>query len=572
MSGTHVMTKIFAAALAALMSVALAGNAVARSPEGDWLGVLNVTPALGLHITVHIRKAPDGGYAGTFDSLDQGVFDSPLAEIAATPGSLSYVMSATQGRYVATWDEASGRWTGQWTQAGKTWPFTLAPGVAPPQPTVAGLDGDWDGALEISLLKLRMAFHFKTGARGTTGTADSIDQQANGLPVSAISRQGDHVRFELPLQRIVIEGDLADGGRALNAKFSQGGQIAPLVLTRRASGQGQAVLRRPQTPVKPYPYKEEAVAYDDAAAHVLLSGTLTRPKGGGPFPAVILVAGSGPNTRDEPIMGHQIFLVLSDYLTRQGIAVLRYDKRGTGESTGDYAKATTGDFADDADAGVAYLKTRKDIDPRHIGLIGHSEGGLIVPIVAARDPSVDFIVMMAGPGVNGAEVWTEQYRLILKAAGIADDKIAAAVAQRRQMIAILRTEKDPAKAAEKLHDLMGPTVPKDQQDGLIALINTAWFRDFFDYEPGPTLRKLHCPVLAIIGGKDLQVAPAQNLPAIRAALADDPNAEIEEIPGLNHLFQTAGTGGIGEYGQIEETIAPVALKTVSDWVLKQAGR
>jgi len=565
------MIKTLAAAAAGLMLTFTAGGAGAHPAEGDWLGVLN-TPTAPLHLAVHIHSGAGGAYAGTIDSLDQGVFDTPLSEIVAMPETLSFSIPSTKAHYALTWNATAGGWSGQRTLADRSWTFQMTPGVAPPQPVVAGLDGDWDGALSIQLMKLRMAFHFKTGPHGTLGTADSIDQQANGLPVSAISRQGDHVRFEMPLQHIVIDGDLADGGRTINATFTQGGQTMPLVLTHRAAGQAQAVQRRPQTPVKPYPYTEEEVAFDDAAAHVRLAGTLTTPKGAGPFPAVILVAGSGPNTRDEPIMGHQIFLVLSDYLTRQGIAVLRYDKRGTGASKGDYAKATTMDFADDADAAVAYLQTRKDVDQRHIGLIGHSEGGLIVPIVAARDPSVGFIVMMAGPGVNGALIWTEQYRLILKAAGIADDKVAAAVTQRKQMIAILQTEPDQAKAADKLRALMGTTIPKDQQEALIGLINTAWFRDFFAYEPAPTLRKLRIPVLAIAGSKDLQVPPDQNLPAIRAALAGDKDAEVEEIPNLNHLFQTAGTGGIGEYGQIEETIAPVALKTVSDWVLKQAGR
>jgi pimeloyl-ACP methyl ester carboxylesterase len=571
------LSRIAATLLSGLALVAPTGAAMASGAEGashaegDWLGVLEVTPAVALHIAVHIHRTPDGGYAGTLDSLDQGLFGSSLDDIVAAPDSLSYTAPLIRGRYVASWDKASGHWVGQWSQAGRTWPLALAPGVAPPAPVIADLEGDWDGVLNISIVKLRLAFHFRTGPHGTVGTADSIDQQANGLPVSAITRRGDHIRFEMPQQRAVVEGDLADGGRTIKAIFTQGGQTAPLVLSLRAPGQKQAELKRPQTPVKPYPYHEEEVAYDDAPAHVRLSGTLTTPKGAGPFPAVILVSGSGPNTRNEPILGHQIFLVLADYLTRQGVAVLRYDKRGTGASTGDYGQATTMDFADDADAAVAYLKTRKDIDPRHIGLIGHSEGGLIVPLVAARDPSVSFIVMMAGPGVNGAEVWTEQLRLILKAAGQSDDEVAAALVQRRQMVAILRSEKDPARAADKLRALMGTSTPKEQRDALIAAINTPWFRDFFDYEPAPTLRRLRCPVLAISGSNDLQVSPAQNLPAIRAALAQDKAAEIEELPGLNHLFQTAATGSPAEYGQIEETISPLALRRVSDWVLKQAG-
>ena len=312
-----------------------------------------------------------------------------------------------------------------------------------------------------------------------------------------------------------------------------------------------------------------------AGVKLRLAGTLTLPKGNGPFPAVVLVAGSGPNTRNEPILGHQLFLVLADHLTRQGIAVLRYDKRGTGQSTGDYAKATTMDFADDVQAAMAYLKTRKDIDPRRIGLIGHSEGGLIVPIVAARDPSTAFIVMMAGPGVNGLDILLEQGRLIAKAMGMTDAKIAESSALRAQLFDIVRTEKDPAAAEVKLRAAFAPlakaqALPDSAVEAQIRQINTEWFRAFFDYDPAPTLRQVRRPVLAINGSLDLQVPPAQSLPAIRAALAGNPDAEVDELPGLNHLFQTAKTGGVGEYAQIEETISPLALDTMTRWILKHS--
>ena len=272
-----------------------------------------------------------------------------------------------------------------------------------------------------------------------------------------------------------------------------------------------------------------------------------------------------------------MFLVLADHLTRQGIAVLRYDKRGTGASTGDYAKSTTVDFADDAQAGVAYLKGRGDINSRQIGLIGHSEGGLIAPMVAVRDPSTAFIVMMAGPGVDGADILMEQGRLMSKAMGLDDAHISQNADLRRQMITIVRSEKDPAKAAAKLRFVLAQTaktqgLPDDMMEAQISGINTDWFRFFFDYDPSSTLRKVRCPVLAINGGLDLQVPPAQNLPVIRAALAGDADVEIDEIPHLNHLFQTAKTGSVLEYGQIEETIAPAALDKMTSWILKHVGK
>jgi hypothetical protein len=333
-------------------------------------------------------------------------------------------------------------------------------------------------------------------------------------------------------------------------------------------------MKRPQTPVKPYPYREEDVAFDDGAARVKLAGTLTLPPGPGPFPAVVLIAGSGPNTRDEPILGHKPFLVLADWLTRHGIAVLRYDKRGVGASGGDYAKATTLDFAADAEAAAAYLRGRKEIDPRRVGLIGHSEGGLIAPIVAAKDPKIAFIVMMAGPGVDGLDILMEQGRLITKAMGLTDAQAEKGAALRKTMFDIVRSEKDPQVAAARLKAAADAWAKANDASPQAVelqanLVNTDWFRFFYDYDPAVTLRQLRCPVLALIGSKDLQVPADQNLPAIRAALAHDPGADVEELPNLNHLFQTARTGSPGEYAQIEETIAPLALDTITSWILKQ---
>ena len=443
---------------------------------------------------------------------------------------------------------------------------------AEPGPTAAAVRtvvGDWDGVLNVSAVKLRLAFHVTAGATGLTGMLDSIDQQANGIPLTKVEMTGDKVHIEIAAVRGTFDGVLDPSGGTLAGEWRQGAGALPLQLTRRAAGQAQAVLRRPQTPVKPYPYREEEVTFSDAAAQVRLAGTLTLPQGGGPFPAVVLVSGSGPNTRNEPIVGHELFLVLADHLTRHGIAVLRYDKRGTGRSTGDYGKSTSYDFADDARAAAAYLRTRGEVDPRHVGLVGHSEGGLIVPMVAVRDPSTAFIVMLAGPGVNGAAVWLEQLKLILAAAGMAPDKIAVAAGQRQRMIDILRSEPDPDKAAPLLHAVMREQAPQAtpaQIDGVVAQINNRWFREFFAYEPAPVLRQVRCPVLVLGGTKDVQVSTAQNLPRIREALSGNPDVEIDEIPGLNHLFQTARTGAISEYSEIEETMAPVALDTVARWI------
>ncbi len=569
-------SKLIAAVAAMAVGLALAVQpAFAEDAAGQWVGILKLPPPVGeTHVGARLKRAPDGAWSGAWTNIDQGGRGLALADIKTDGETLSFNTPARSSHFEGKWDPAKKAWVGTWSAGQLPAPIELARGVIPPAPTVQGLDGDWDGALEVTGVRLRLAWHIATTAEdGTYATIDSIDQGANGIPVSAISRDGGAVKFEIKLLGASFQGALSAGGQTMTGQWSQGGQTFPLSLTRRATGVAQPTLNRPQTPKPPFPYDAQEVSFDDASAKARLAGTLTLPPGKGPFPVVVLIAGSGPNTRDEPILGHRIFLVLADHLTRNGIAVLRYDKRGTGSSTGDYAKATTADFADDADAAVAFLKARPEIDPRHIGLIGHSEGGLIAPMVAVRNPQVAFIVMMAGPGVNGLDILMEQGRLISKAYGADDAKLQKASALRQQIFDIARTEKDPAIAAAKARQAMTAAakdlgVPESAIDAQADQITSDWFRFFLTYDPAPTLRKLRIPVLVLDGSNDLQVPPAQNLPPIRAALAGDPDAEIHELPGLNHLFQTSKTGSPAEYGRIEETIAPASLDLMTAWIAR----
>jgi hypothetical protein len=569
--------KLLAAFVAVFVCLLAAPAALAQTAAGDWFGLMFAGPAQSFHLAVHLKKTDGGGYAGTLDDTSRAVYGLALTDVALAGDTLSFrvPIAGAPATYAAKWDAAAGGWAGQWTQGGQSFTLTLAPGLAAPLPTIAGLDGVWDGVLTAPAGQLHLTLHIRTGAGGTAAWMDSPDQLSYGLDVQSLRRDGADVAFEMSALHAAYKGALAADGQSLAGQFTQGGGALPLTLTRRQPGAAPAALKRPQTPVKPYPYREEDVAFDDVAAHVKLAGTLTVPPGAGPFPAVVLVAGSGANTRNEPLLGHQVFLVLADYLTRHGIAVLRYDKRGTGASDGDYGRATTMDFANDAEAATAYLRGRKEVDPRHVGLIGHSEGGLIVPIVANRDPAVAFIVMMAGPGVDGADILTEQGRLIAKAMGMSDAAAADSVALRSQLFAIVRGEKDPAVATAKLKVALDAyakshNLPAAGLEAQAGMFNSDWFRFFYDYDPAPTLARVRCPVLALNGSKDLQVPPDQNLPPIRAALAHNPGAEVEELPGLNHLFQTAKTGSPGEYGQIEETLAPVALETITAWILKHS--
>ena len=325
--------------------------------------------------------------------------------------------------------------------------------------------------------------------------------------------------------------------------------------------------KRPQDPVKPYPYRAEDLTYANAGAGIHLAATLTIPNGKGPFPAVVLITGSGQQDRDESLMGHKPFLVLSDYLTRKGIAVLRSDDRGAGGSGGDFGAATTADFATDVEAAVAYLKTRREVDPHRIGLAGHSEGGVIAPMVAARNRDIAFIVMLAGPGVSGDRIIVAQVVAGAEAAGMSHEAAAAAGVQQKRILDLVEQEKDTQVIREKLGaELKG--MPAAQVDNIVKQMTSPWYRYFLTYDPAPALRRVTCPVLALNGEKDTQVPPNLNLPAIRKALEEgrNKNFEVDELPGLNHLFQHAKTGAVSEYAQIEETFAPEALDKIAAWI------
>jgi pimeloyl-ACP methyl ester carboxylesterase len=326
-------------------------------------------------------------------------------------------------------------------------------------------------------------------------------------------------------------------------------------------------------PAPPFPYRAIDVAFDNPAGPSHLAGTLTLPSGSGPFPAALLVSGSGQQDRDETLMGHKPFLVLADYLTRRGIAVLRVDDRGVGGSTGDVLHATSADFAGDAEAALAFLKSRPEIAPARIGIVGHSEGGMIGAMAAAKSPLVAWLVTMAGPGVRGHELILAQQRLIWAAAGETAPQLDKREKVGRAVIAALIEAPTEVDARDRARAILTEAGYADAVgDQAIAMMASDWYRYLLRYDPAPALRQLRIPVLAVNGSLDLQVPAKENLPAIRAALKNNRDATIVELPGLNHLFQPATTGAVGEYRDIETTIAPAALDTMTEWIRKRFGK
>jgi uncharacterized protein len=443
--------------------------------------------------------------------------------------------------------------------------------------------GIWVGQLKVMSQSLTLVVNIAPGAGAPLVTIDSPDQGVKGIPASGCVVEGAKIRVAIDSIQASYEGALSkDGGRIVGT-WTQWPSSQALVLERRAQA---PVQNRPQEPKPPFPYRTEELLLPGKAAGVSLAGTLVLPAGAGPFPAVVLVTGSGPQNRDEELLGHKPFLVIADYLARRGIASLRCDDRGMGGSKGEFATATTFDFADDAEAAFDYLASRPEARKGAVGIVGHSEGGLVAPIVAARNPGVAFVAMLAGPGIVGKDLLKIQGELIAKAQGLPAAEIAGAASINAELYAIAAGPGDEASVKAALEKaylgwLKGKKGMKKAErraaeeaaGEVVAPLVAPWTRAFLGLDPAPYLERLGMPVLAIWGERDLQVPPSANLPAVRAALGrgapGGPSAkdEVLVLPGLNHLFQESATGNPADYGKIEMTFSPAALAALGDWIL-----
>ena len=441
------------------------------------------------------------------------------------------------------------------------------------------LSGIWSGSLNAGGASRRLVFNIERAVDGSfTGTIDSIDQGVNDIPITNVRIVDSRIVIESAPISAIFEGSLDPNSKQIVGTWRQGPSAIPFMIERVDEA---PKLNRPQEPTEPFPYQVESVSFSNAAAGVDLGGTLTIPEGAGPFPAAILISGSGPQDRDETIAAHKPFWILADYLSRNGIAVLRFDDRGVGESTGEFWEATARDHADDAWAAFQFLLTRQEIAANLIGYIGHSEGGLSAPMIAADHTEVAFVVLMAAPGLSGEEILFLQTELISRAAGVTADVIANTIELNGQIYEIIKSESDLGTAQARTFELI-----ESLDDQFIASLGTTkevmrdqlrpfftpWFKFFLTYDPRPVLERISAtPILAVNGNKDLQVPSEENLRAIDQALTNAGNGNFEtvEFGNLNHLFQTSETGNIDEYAQIEETIAPVVLNKIARWIIEQ---
>lgn len=436
--------------------------------------------------------------------------------------------------------------------------------------------GSWIGNLKAGAITLRIIFNLTpAGKDSLTVTLDSPDQGVKNLKIGPATLTNGNLKI-LALMMMGEYNGTVKNDTLITGTWKQAGQSFPLdlVLLRE-----KFTLNRPQEPKPPLPYTREEVVFHNGKANIDLAGTLTLPEGPGPFKAAVLITGSGAQNRDEELLGHKPFLVLADRLTRNGIAVLRYDDRGVGKSKGTSMNATSADFATDVAAAMDFLEKNPKIKSGEIGLIGHSEGGIIAPLVASKK-KVAFIVSLAGTGVPGDEIIFRQSADISRASGLSEKAIEDAVATNKMLFPILKEEKDNVKASE---EMVGEyrkileqayTSEEDKNKALLQLKaslnpgSLTWLRYFVSTDPASFWEKVKCPVLALNGDKDLQVAADVNLPAIEKALKAGGNKNVTtmRLVGLNHLFQHSETGLPSEYGNIEETFSEDALRIIYEWI------
>lgn len=545
--------------------------------EGTYTGTLQAGEAQ-LHLVLHLSKTSNGSLHATLDSLDQAVFAIEATSVSLAASSLKLEVASAGARFEGRFSADHELIDGLWSQGSASLPLVFHRQAAAHKPSdaVASAEGLWQGAIETHGMRLRLQLHVSHLDDGQLIAAlDSLDQGVSGLPAVKVTQKDAAVHFEVPTMAGVYDGTLNAARNSIDGDWSQTGADHLKLLFKRSDTPLE--LRRPQTPSKPYPYSEEQVSFTNAAAGVTLEGTLTLPQGAGPFPAAVLIAGSGPHDRNESIANHLPFLVLADHLTRQGIAVLRYDKRGVGKSSGSADKATTMDLAADAEAAIAFLKSHKHIDSAHIGLIGHSEGAMIAPYLASRSADVAWVVLLAAPATTGQDTLLKQSEMIGRAGGLAEPQLLASLSFDRAAYDAVRQEKSGPALIEKLNALvkesgLDAAMPPAALEPQLRMMTSPWFRFFLDYDPLPALRKLHCPVLALYGQKDLQVSSKGNRPLLEKALQDAGNKDVDvrELAGLNHLFQHAYSGSPAEYAAIEETFSLDALQIVSGWLQRHA--
>ena len=460
------------------------------------------------------------------------------------------------------------------------------PTALPPTPVSTpeaseSIEGLWEGVITtFGGNELEITIDFRTGIQGLEATIDIPQQGRSGVVLSNVSFEPPTVHFEIEEVDGVFQGVLEDA--LITGTYQQSGIEASFDLTRQEGAVLVAVTEEPP------PYDQEEVVFQNE--DVTLAGTLTLPPSSGPHPAVVLISGSGPQNRDEEILGFKIFGIIADHLTRRGIAVLRYDDRGVGGSTGDVFQATLEDFATDVLAAIELLRNHQDINPDQIGLLGHSEGGYIALLVASRSDHVAFNVLVAAPGLTGEELLRAQLESILRAGGATEEEIQQARQVQNRTLEVVRTgegwEELEAESRQRVLDSLDG-LPENERAAILDVdqfvtsvvepqlkaAQSPWYKSVVEYDPRPDLQKLTAPVLAVFGELDVQVPAEMNERAIRQALEAAGNEDITSVifPQTNHLFQVEETGSLDESVTesvtLKKEFVPGFLDLITEWIL-----
>jgi len=546
---------------------------------GVWAGDIE-TPNGPLPAVGYFEPDGNGGWTGTADTPTQNAYGIPWSEVSFDGKKLVAKIALTGAVYEATLkgELLEGTWLQNNTAMILNCRRVKTPPLAPLE-LREQLVGIWEGRLEIGAISLRVGLHLELNHNGgVVGYMTSPDQTSDTYPVGRVDYvSGRKVKIRAGVLATTFEMEISEDGNFIDGKFSQGGQSFEI---RMEQVEKATKNIRPQEPQPPFSYQAEEVLYRNEAADIDLAGTLTIPPGKGRFPAVLMITGSGGQDRNEEIFQHKPFWVIADYLSSRGIAVLRVDDRGVGGSTSgsNPGTATSFDFATDVEAGVKFLQSHQQIDSAKIGLMGHSEGGIIAPIVASNNPNIAFVILLAGTGIRGDRLLEIQSEAIQRVSGSAAEEIENALLTQRKLFDLLL---DDSLSEAELDRQMRAVISLDpdfieatkdqQQTGMtqaISQLNNAWMKAFLAHDPAPVLARVSCSVLALCGEVDLQVPHTANLSAIAAALERGGNKDftIKSFPQLNHLFQHCETGLPSEYGTIEETFSVEVLGVISDWI------
>ena len=545
------------------------------SLEGEWSGTLEVGETE-LRLVLHLSKNAKGEWHAKLDSLNQAVYGMEATKVARNEDNLHFEIASVGVKFQGKIQPDHRSIRGVWEQGGIALPLKFEKRAAGTEAreaanVVSKAEGNWQGAIEVSNMRMRLAFHISHDEKGELiASVDSLDQGIQGIPASQVTEKNGELELQIPVFRAEYRGTLSASKNEITGHWTQNHDLETLDFHRSDK---PLELRRPQNPAKPYPYKEEEVSFPAGDGRAALAGTLTVPQGPGPFPAAVFVSGSGPTDRDASVAGHKPFLVLADFLTRKGFAVLRYDKRGVGQSTGDSELASMDDLTRDAQSAVSYLKSRKEVDAKRLGVLSHSEGGIIAASLATRSTDLNWLVFLATPATTGERTLLKQSELIARTGGLPEEQIARSQQFDRMAYTAVREEKSTTALESKLNELieksgLGAATPPAALQAQIRLMTTPWFRQFLDLDPGPLLEQLKIPVLALIGDRDLQVDAEDTVPLMRSAYEKSGNKDftVAEVEGVNHLFQKAQSGSPALYGAIEETIAPEVLNVIGRWL------